>query len=235
MMNNAADPTSSVPDVDRRSARVEVALKAWGGSDRDDPYPLFAEVRELGPVHQVTLADGHDAWLVVGHAEARQALNDLRFSKDMHAALALGGGVVAEGLPGPEFARHMLAVDPPDHTRLRRLVSSAFSTRRVEGLRPRVQAIVDELLDGLADLDPEAPADLVAEFAFPLPFTVICELLGVPTDERESLGRGLVAMLLPTATEEDYALGQRGVRRRGGPAASAGRGKAQCARRRPRE
>jgi cytochrome P450 len=205
MMNRAADPTSSLPEVDCWSARVEVALKAWGGSDRDDPYPLFAEVRELGPVHPVTLADGHYAWLVVGHAEARQALNDARFSKDMHAALALGGGVVAEGLPGPEFARHMLAVDPPDHTRLRRLVSSAFSTRRVEGLRPRVQAIVDELLDELADLDPEAPADLVAEFAFPLPFTVICELLGVPTGERASLGSGLVAMLLPTPTEEDYA------------------------------
>ncbi len=106
--------------VDQRRARVEAALDAWGSSDRDDPFPLFAEVRELGPVHPVTLADGHDAWLVVGHDEARQALNDPRFSKDMHAALALGGGVVAEGLPGPEFARHMLAVDPPDHTRLRR-------------------------------------------------------------------------------------------------------------------
>ena len=169
--------------VDQRSARVEAALRAWGASDRDDPFPLFAEVRELGPVHHVTLADGHDAWLVVGHDEAREVLNDPRLSKDMHAALALGGGVVAEGLPGPEFARHMLAVDPPDHTRLRRLVSSAFSPRAVEELRPRVQAIVDDLLDDLADRDPEAPADLVADFAFPLPFTVICELLGVP-DER---------------------------------------------------
>ena len=156
-------------------------------------------------MHPVTLADGHDAWLVVGHDEARLALNDPRLSKDMHAALALGGGVVAEGLPGPEFARHMLAVDPPDHTRLRRLVSSAFSMRRVEGLRPRVQAIVDDLLDVLADRDPDAPADLVAGFAFPLPFTVICELLGVPEAERASLGQGLVAMLVPTPTPADYA------------------------------
>jgi cytochrome P450 len=156
-------------------------------------------------VHHVTLADGHDAWLVIGHDEAKLALNDPRLSKDMHAALALGGGVVAEGLPGPEFARHMLAVDPPDHTRLRRLVSSAFSPRRVEGLRPRVQAIVDDLLDVLADRDPEAPTDLVAQFAFPLPFTVICELLGVPEGERTSLGQGLVAMLVPTPTPADYA------------------------------
>lgn len=191
--------------VDPRRARVEEALKTWGASDRDDPFPLFGEVRELGPVHPVTLADGHDAWLVVGHDEAKLVLNDSRFSKDMHAALALDGGVVAEGLPGPEFARHMLAVDPPDHTRLRRLVSSAFSTRRVEGLRPRVQAIVDDLLDALAHRDPEAPADLVAAFAFPLPFTVICELLGVPEGERTSLGQGLVAMLVPTPTPADYA------------------------------
>ena len=184
---------------------VHDPLDAWGDFDRDNPFALFAEVRGLGPVHNVTLADGHDAWLVVGHDEARSALNDPRLSKDMHAALARSGAVVAEGLPGPELARHMLAVDPPDHTRLRHLVSSAFSTRTVERLRPRVQCIVDRLLDVLAGLDPTVPADLVAAFAFPLPFTVICELLGVPEAERASLGRGLVAMLVPTPTPTDYA------------------------------
>ena len=142
-------------------------------------------------MHAVTLADGHDAWLVVSHAEARAALNDPRLSKDMHAALALGGEVVAEGLPGPAFARHMLVVDPPDHTRLRRLVAAAFSARRIERLRPHVQAIVDDLLDGVAARGPDGPVDLVASFAFPLPFTVICELLGVPEAERAALGRAL--------------------------------------------
>src|SRR5581483_5830522 len=114
-------------------------LRAWGSFDRDNPFPLFEEVRRLGAVHPVTLADGHDAWLIVGHAEARVALNDTRISKDMHAAPASSGGVVAEGLPGPAFARHMLAVDPPDHTRLRRLVASAFSVRRIEALRGDVE------------------------------------------------------------------------------------------------
>jgi cytochrome P450 len=99
----------------------------------------------------------------------------------------------------------MLAVDPPDHTRLRRLVSSAFSKRTVEGLRSRVQGIVDDLLNALADRDVEQPVDLVEAFAFPLPFTVICELLGVPEGERTSLGRGLVAMLVPVLTPSDYA------------------------------
>ena len=184
---------------------VDAALKAWGAGYRDDPFALFAAVRRRGAVHPVTLVDGHDAWLVVRHDEARAALNDQRLSKDMHAAMAANAEVVSEGLPGPAFARHMLTVDPPDHTRLRRLVSSAFSPRRIEALRPRIQAIVDELLDGIAAEGAESRVDLVSRFAFPLPFTVICELLGVPEADRAALGRGLTGMLVPTSTTEQYA------------------------------
>jgi cytochrome P450 len=122
----------------------------------------------------------------------------------MQAALASNEGVVAEGLPGPAFARHMLVVDPPDHTRLRRLVSAAFSVRRIEALRPHVQAIVDDLLDGIAAQGPDAHVDLVTSFAFPLPFTVICELLGVPDAEREPFGRELNLLLAPTTTGVEY-------------------------------
>lgn len=173
------------------------ALDAWGdpaGYDRDDPFPLFAQVRAAGPVHEVRLADGHQAWLVVGHEEARAALNDPRLSKDMHAALARSGEVVAEGLPGPALARHMLAVDPPDHTRLRRLATPAFSRRRVERLEDRVRSITDRLLTAL---DRDGVVDLVAGFAFPLPFTVISELLGVPEPDREPLGRAFRTLLAP--------------------------------------
>src|SRR3954454_16024651 len=126
------------------------ALDAWGDHDRDDPFPLFAQVRAAGPVHEVTLADGHPAWLVVGHEQARAALNDPRLSKDMHAALAHSGEVVAEGLPGPALAHHMLALDPPDHTRLRRMATPAFTRRRVDRLEERIRAIVNGLLDDLA-------------------------------------------------------------------------------------
>src|SRR6266446_9690493 len=79
------------------------ALDPWGDYDRDDPYPLFTAVQADGPVHEVTLADGHRAWLIVRHEEARAALNHAGLSKDMHAALARNGAVVAEGLPGPAF------------------------------------------------------------------------------------------------------------------------------------
>jgi cytochrome P450 len=181
------------------------ALAAWGSYDLDDPFPLFAQVRQLGPVHAVTLADGHDAWLVVRYEEAHAALNDARLSKDMHAALATGSAVVAEGLPGPAFARHMLTVDPPDHTRLRRLVSAAFSPRRVEALRPRIQTITDDLLDDIAIHGADSRIDLIRTFAFPLPFTVICELLGVPQRDRAALGEGFTKLLVPTSTPTEYA------------------------------
>ena len=171
----------------------------------DDPFPLFADVRKLGAVHRTTLADGHEAWLIVRYDEAMAALNDSRLSKDMHAALAEGSGVVAEGLPGPEFARHMLTVDPPHHTRLRRLVSSAFSPRRVEALGPRIQSITDDLLDDIAARGPDQRVDLVTTFAFPLPFTVICELLGVPQADRARLGREFTRLLVPTSTPAEFA------------------------------
>ena len=185
-------------------ARLDEARSSWGDFDRDNPFPLFAELRADAPVHAVTLADGHAAWLVVRYEEAKAALNDSRMSKDMQAALASSDAVVAEGLPGPAFARHMLVVDPPDHTRLRRLVSAAFSVRRIEQLQPHVQAIIDALLDDIAAAGPHARVDLVTAFAFPLPFTVICELLGVPEPDRAPLGTALKTLLAPTPTDEAY-------------------------------
>jgi cytochrome P450 len=180
------------------------ALDAWGDYDRDDPYPLFAQVQADGPVHQVTLADGHRAWLIVRHEEAKAALNHAGLSKDMHAALARDGAVVAEGLPGPAFARHMLSVDPPDHTRLRRLTSAAFSRPRIAALRPRVQAIVDGLLDDLQARG-DTVVDLVKGFAFPLPFTVISELLGVPEPDQDQLGSWFTTLLAPSSAPEPPA------------------------------
>jgi cytochrome P450 len=173
----------------------------WGDYDRDDPFPLFARVRAEGPVHEVTLPDGQRAWLVVRYGEARAALSDPRLSKDMHAALARDAAVVAEGLPGPAFARHVLSVDPPDHTRLRRLAAAAFSRPRIAALRPRVQALVDGLLDELESRG-EAVVDLVAGFAFPLPFTVISELLGVPEPDRAQLGAWFTTLLAPAAAPQ---------------------------------
>jgi cytochrome P450 len=98
----------------------------------------------------------------------------------------------------------MLSVDPPDHTRLRRLTSAAFSRPRIAALRPRVQAIVDRLLDDL-EVRGDTVADLVEGFAFPLPFTVISELLGVPEPDRGQLGSWFITLLAPSSAPEPPA------------------------------
>jgi cytochrome P450 len=170
---------------------------AWDPATRNDPYPLFEAMRAKCPVQHVRLADGHDACLVLGHAAARQALKDGRLSKDMVAALDHDPGVADAGLPGPAFARHMLAVDPPDHTRLRRLVARAFAPTRIAALEPSIERIAHELLDELEAAGPRAVADMVRGYAHPLPFRVICELLGVPEDERNGLQRSFRTLFQP--------------------------------------
>jgi cytochrome P450 len=165
-------------------------LATWGGwvpAVRDDPFGHFAQARARCPVQRVQLADGHPARVVLGFDAARQALSDPRISKDMLAALQDNSEVVAEGLPGPEFSRHMLNVDPPDHTRLRRLVSRAFVPPRVAALEPAIRAIAEGLLDELAQAGPEGTVDLVEGYAYPLPFQVIGELLGIPEADRADL------------------------------------------------
>jgi cytochrome P450 len=165
-------------------------LATWGGwvpAIRDDPFGHFAQARARCPVQRLRLADGHPARVVLGFDAARQALSDPRISKDMLAALQDNSEVVAEGLPGPEFSRHMLNVDPPDHTRLRRLVSRAFVPPRVAALEPAIRAIAEGLLDELAQAGPEGTVDLVEGYAYPLPFQVIGELLGIPEADRPDL------------------------------------------------
>jgi cytochrome P450 len=165
-------------------------LATWGGwapAIRDDPFGHFARALARCPVQRVRLADGHPAWVVLGHDAARQALNDPRISKDMLAALKANGDVVAEGLPGPEFSRHMLNVDPPVHTRLRRLVSRAFTPGRVAALEPAIRGIAGSLLDELANTGPGATVDLIEGYAYPLPFGVIGELLGIPEADRRDM------------------------------------------------
>ena len=165
-------------------------LATWGGwapAIRDDPFGHFAEARARCPVQRVRLADGHPAWVVLGYDAARHALNDPRISKDMLAALQDNGDVVAGGLPGPEFSRHMLNVDPPDHTRLRRLVSRAFVPSRIAALESAILGIARNLLDELDAAGPHAAVDLIEGYAYPLPFGVIGELLGIPAADRPRL------------------------------------------------
>lgn len=170
---------------------------SWGPETRDDPYPLFEKRRSACPVHPVRLPDGHEAWLVMGHDAARQALKDIRLSKDMVAALDQDPEVVDAGLPGPAFARHMLAVDGEDHARLRRLVARAFAPTRIAALAPAVERTAHELLDALEAAGPDVTVDLVEGYAQPLPFRVISELLGIPREEQGALHRAFQILFQP--------------------------------------
>jgi cytochrome P450 len=143
-----------------------------------DPAPeVFAQLRAC-PVAQGQLPDGSPAWLVGGYEQVRQVFTDRRFSRALAA-------VPGRSLQGIELsaAESILGMDPPEHTRLRKLVVSAFTVRRVEALRPRVAVIVDELITAFT-AGPQ-PTDLMTSFCLPLPVQVICELLGVPTADMD--------------------------------------------------
>jgi cytochrome P450 len=144
-----------------------------------DRWPEFrALLRDKPPVVRVEMPDGSTGWAARGHNEVRQMLVDQRFSR----ARAVAPG---RALQGTEVfaAGSIIGLDPPEHTRIRRLVASAFTARRVEAMRPRVAGIVGELIDGL--LGRAQPADFVTGFSLPLPVQVICEMLGIPGEDRD--------------------------------------------------
>ncbi|MFC4492685.1 cytochrome P450 [Streptomyces ovatisporus] len=163
-----------------------------------DPYPAYARLRAEGPVHHVRDPAGRELWLVVGHEACRAAFTDPRLSRDWlnspHVGQLIDNGADRTALS------HMLMSDPPDHTRLRRLVAREFTPRRIEALAPRVQQITDGLLDAMLAKQ-ERRADLIDSFAFPLPMTVICELLGVPELDRETFRGWSNEMVAPTSPQ----------------------------------
>jgi cytochrome P450 len=153
----------------------------------DDWPSRLAELRASEPVCRVSLPDGETVWLVTRRDDVETVLTDPRFSREQRHAGA--GGAGGATLP-KEFVvatDRTLQMDGPDHASLRRLVAKAFTARRVEELRPHIQEITDGLLDAMSASGP--PADLVAGLASPLPIQVICELLGLPVEDRDQFRR----------------------------------------------
>ncbi|MEU6067726.1 cytochrome P450 [Streptomyces sp. NPDC047082] len=174
-----------------------IDLGDFGDGFRRDPHPVYARLRERGPVHRVRLPapDQHqETWIVVGYEEARAALADPRLSKD-------GSRIGVTFLDEELIGKYLLVADPPQHTRLRGLITRAFTMRRVEELRPRIQEITDRLLDAML---PHGRADLVEALAYPLPITVICELLGVPEIDRTEFRKLSTEAVAPTSAQSEY-------------------------------
>lgn len=181
------------------------------GLDEDfvqDPYTLYRRLRTEARVREVVMPRGLKVWLVTRYADARDALANPALHKDFrpvrhlferHRTRAGTGDFSAD------LSTHMLNSDPPDHTRLRKLVAKAFTMRRVELLRPRVAEITEELLAGMS-----GEVDLIDAFAFPLPITVICELLGVPPADQDEF-HAWTSTLVTAGTAESVGAASRAM------------------------
>ncbi len=161
------------------------SLNFFGPEFAENPFPVFTQMRTLGavvPVPAPFVGGAQQVWVVTRLEEAVQVLKDKQFTVDMStinggdASQRMGGG------PGRLLGQSMISVDEPDHRRLRGLVSKAFTPKYIQGLRPSIQQIADELLDRVQG---QGKMDLVNDYAFPLPITVISDMLGVPTQNRE--------------------------------------------------
>ncbi|UYQ65884.1 cytochrome P450 family protein [Streptomyces peucetius] len=151
---------------------------------RRNPHPVYASLRDTAPVCPMKPPHGLETYLITRYEDARAALSDPRLSKDMYGAVDSYRRIFGDS--SVSLDDNMLNADAPKHTRLRKLVNAEFTPRRVEALRPKIQDVVDELLDACPTRE---PVDLLPAFAFPLPITVICELLGVPPEERPHMQR----------------------------------------------
>jgi cytochrome P450 len=149
-----------------------------------NPYPHYDRLRRLDPVHITE----HGMYLISRHADVSGIVRDKRFGKDfVERSTRRYGPKIMEEPVFRSMSHWMLQQDPPDHTRLRGLVVKAFTARRVEDMRPRIQEVVDQTLDRVIPL---GKMDLIEDFAFRLPVTIICDMLGIPEEHRETFYAG---------------------------------------------
>jgi cytochrome P450 len=167
----------SVPDAAMGWVASDVDYNPFLPEFRADPYPFYRRLRETDPVHW----NPPGIWVLTRYADAAAMLRSPRMSSDFRNSDLYLTFREMQGIdPQAEREPSMLFRDPPDHTRLRGLVTKAFTAKRIEDLRPRMQHIVDGLLDAAFE---RGEMDVVADLAYPLPVTVICEMLGVPRED----------------------------------------------------
>ncbi|MFE3558373.1 cytochrome P450 [Streptomyces sp. NPDC059193] len=171
----------------------------FGPDFQADPYAVYAQLRRQGSVHRVVLTDGSPVWLVTHEHDVRRGLADPRFSVDKQHS---GSGFKGFSLP-PALDANLLNLDGRDHLRLRRLVAQGFTPRHVDAMRAHIQSAVDTFVSRLLGrLEADGQADLVAEFASPLPLKIIGDLFVVPAEEQGRFSEWISGMLAPTGKEQ---------------------------------
>ncbi|HUR03617.1 MAG TPA: cytochrome P450 [Nonomuraea sp.] len=179
-----------------------------------DHHGEGARLRELGPVVRVVLPGGVEAWSVTHHALLADLLTDRRVSKDWHNWRAIRDGDIADDWPliGMVKVTNMLTADGAEHHRLRKFVTRTLTPRRVQSLRPRIAGIVGVLLDDLpSHVRPDGTVDLRRHFAYPVPMQVICDLVGVPEEERPELRELVDSIFRSTTAPEEVLKTQRDI------------------------
>jgi cytochrome P450 len=177
-----AVPRSSIGPWGVSGVTDEAETYPFGPAEGLRLHPRFTSLREQRGLARIHMPYGGVAWLATRYEDVKAVLADPRFSR-----AAAAGRDVPRARPPMDSPAMLISMDPPDHTRVRRLVSTAFTARRVAGMRPGIQGIVDSLLDDMVVTGP--PADLAAAVAWPLPVTVMCDLLGVPETDQDSFRR----------------------------------------------
>ena len=208
----------SVSDLLSAAAPDDVLVSLFSDAEvRADPYRAYRRLREAAPVHRSEVLP---MWVVTRFDDCASVLRDPRFGKSDEAQRIFGSAPDASERDVPIISRHsMLRMNPPDHTRLRGLVAREFTPKRVEALRPAIAAMVDAILDRLADA---GGGDVMDVLAFPLPVKVIGELLGVPEADRDQFrwivrdaAAALELSLLLQAAASTGASSQAAKKRRG--------------------
>ncbi|MDH6574453.1 cytochrome P450 [Kitasatospora sp. MAP5-34] len=196
------DPTPApAPRCPITGAGLPEPVPLYGREYKRDPYDLYRELHDAGPVHRVRFPSGIAAWLVTGYEAAHQALNDPRLGKN-HSLGNDNWRALASIMPEPQHSQlqvHLLHQDPPKHTDMRRLVLDAFAPRRIEALRPRFQELADALADALPDA---GGADLVQGFAAHYPFQVLAEVIGLPTELARRFDRDWGKVVQPVGPQD---------------------------------
>jgi cytochrome P450 len=169
-----------------------------------DPPRRITQLREARPVSPMVFPDGHEGWIVTGYDAVRRLMADTRFSSRQDIGILhvpFETGMPEQTEPSPQMPGVFIAMDPPDHTRLRRKLTGAFTVKRMKMLEEQIVEIAERQLDELAKLTP--PVDLVKEFALPVPSLVICELLGVPYQDRSTFQANSAQFLVKDQSLEE--------------------------------
>lgn len=179
--------------------KADLQVNIASSEFKADPFPFYEHLRAESPVHAVTLPDKQRAWLITRYDDVAMVLKDERFAKEWRRVLSPKQMAAQPWVPAMfrPLERNMLDLDPPDHTRLRALVQKAFSPRLVEAMQPRIESLAGDLLDRACG---RGRMDLIADFALPIPTTIIAEMLGVSVRDRHKFHRWSSAIVSSTST-----------------------------------